>query len=67
MNMAKFKEPIGGMVFKILSKSETDPGEAFALPNGVRGHLVMVLGWDEKRDWVRLATVSKIFRRRNRL
>ena len=57
--MPSIKGPIGGLVFSVLSNSGINGEEKFALPKGAKGHLVMALGWDEQRDWVRL--VSEIY------
>ena len=51
-----------GKVFTLLPKSEWTQKEldTVYLPQAVRCHMLLVLGWASQRDWVEIATVGII-------
>lgn len=52
-----------GKFYKVLLPTETNQEHTptnVRLPEGARGHMVVVLGWACRWNWVKVATVSKL-------
>ncbi len=50
-----------GKLYKVISPigiSEEAAVTTTLLPKGARGHMVLVLGWADRWNWVKVATVS---------
>ncbi len=55
------KKPPHGKFYKVISPIGTSEEAAVIttlLPKGARGHMVLVLGWADRWNWVKVATVS---------
>ena len=52
-----------GKFYKVLpiEINQEHPATNVRLPKGARGHMVVVLGWADTWNWVKIATVSNLY------